>query len=176
VRRRRIGYRISQFFYTVGASFKPVDTGYAAARLSPELFRLFRTMHPAEQHHGIEVCAALELRGEDNPALLTAALLHDVGKSLMPPRLWERVAVVLVGYFAPRLAARWGREAPQGLRRGFVIRHRHAQWGAELVAEAGARSNTVRWIRRHHQPPGDDERLAALQAADEAPPGGNMRG
>lgn len=168
---RRIRYRAAQFFATVGASFRQVDTVYARARLSPALFRLFRTMGQAEQHHGIEVCRRLERQGWADPELLVAALLHDAGKMLMPPRLWERVLVVLVEHIWPEQAGRWSREAPQGLRRGFVIRCRHAAWGAALAAEAGARPNTVTWIKQHHAPPGDDEALVALQAADEASPG-----
>lgn len=166
----RIGYRVSQFFATLGAALKPVDAAYAKARLSPALFRLFQKMARAEQHHGIEVCIILEEEGMDDPELLTAALLHDVGKVLMPPRLWERVIVVLVAHSLPRLATRWGREAPTGLRRGFVIRQCHASWGAALATEAGAPPKTVAWIRGHHQPTGDDAALAALQAADEASP------
>jgi hypothetical protein len=159
---------VQQFLAIVKAPLKPVDIAYAEAHLKPGLRQLFCTMSPAEQHHGIKVCKALECKGIDDPELLTAALLHDAGKTLMPPHLWERVFVVLVEGAAPRLAQRWQNEAPQGLRRGFVIRRRHAAWGADLAAEAGAARRTVAWIRKHHDPAGEDAALAALQAADEA--------
>ena len=164
----RVRYRLAQFWRTLTAPFRPADESYAAAHLAPRLLGLFRRMSRAEQLHGIAVCQALEARGYADPDLLAAALLHDVGKLSVPPRLWERVLVVLGEHFFPALADRWGQGEPRGLRRGFVIRRRHAEWGAELAAQAGASPRTVTLIRRHHSPPGEDAQLAALQAQDNA--------
>ncbi len=158
---------MKQFCQTLCAPFRPVNTGYAAERLSPALLRLFQTMTPAEQQHSIALSQALEAQGHTDPDLLAAALLHDVGKTLHPPYLWERVWVVLGEHFLPRRAAAWGAGSPRGLRRGFVIRQQHAAWGADLATQSGASPCTADLIRRHHTPPGDDADLAALQAADE---------
>ncbi|MGC9346567.1 MAG: hypothetical protein ACP5JG_00395 [Anaerolineae bacterium] len=153
-----------------------IDEAYVKSRLaggpgggqsSDRLLELFREMPRAEQRHGIRVCRALEARGFEDPDLLVAALFHDAGKMLDPPRLWGRVLVVLVERFLPRVAARWSSGMAKGLRRAFVVRRRHPYWGAELVAEAGASPRTVALIRSHDQPAGEDELLAALQRADE---------
>ncbi len=152
------------------AGLRPVDGAYVRERLgcNGKLIRLFHTMSVAEQHHGIAVSRALEWEGHSDADLLAAALLHDVGKTLTPPSLLERVIVVLVERCAPRLARRWGDGEPTKLRRGFVVRRRHAEWGAALAAEAGATTRTVALVRRHHIAAGTDSLLAALQAADEA--------
>ncbi len=167
----RIRYRVAQFFQTFRDMLRPVDPSrdlpYVRARLSPELQTLFRRLPRAEQHHGITVARTLEAQGHDDPDLLTAALLHDVGKVNHPPRLWERVLVVLGEHYVPQLARRWGEGPPRGLHRGFVVRRRHPQWGAALVADAGAAARAVSLVRRHHAPPGDDAALAALQAVDD---------
>jgi putative nucleotidyltransferase with HDIG domain len=166
----RIRYRVAQFFQTLRDTLRPVDASkdlpYVRARLSPQLQALFRRLPRVEQHHGIAVARTLEAQGHDDPDLLTAALLHDVGKIKHPPRLWERVLVVLGEHYVPQLARRWSEGSPRGLRRGFVVRRRHPQWGAELVADAGGAARVVSLIRRHHAPPGDDAALAALQAVD----------
>ncbi len=162
----RVRYRVAQFFTTLWTSFRPVDVAYAARHLDPALLGLFRRMSRAEQHHGIAICRALQAQGYADSDLLVAALLHDVGKIQAPPRLWDRVIAVLGEHFAPQRAARWSVGEPRGLRRGFVVRRMHAEWGAALAEQAGASSRSVNLIRHHHDPAGDDVELAALQATD----------
>jgi putative nucleotidyltransferase with HDIG domain len=159
---------VAQFFRALWAPLLPIDAVYVRRHLDPALWRLFQTMARAEQHHGVAVCRALEAQGHDDPDLLVAALLHDVGKSVAPLHLWERVGVVLGEHVLPRAAARW-REGPlHGLRRGFVVRYRHPAWGAALARRAGASERAVTLIGRHHAKPGEsDPALRALQQVDE---------
>ena len=162
----RVRYRVAQFFATFWTSFRPVDVAYAARHLDPALLCLFRRMSRAEQHHGIAICRALEAQGYTDPGLLVAALLHDIGKIQAPPRLWDRVIAVLGEHFAPQRAARWSVGEPRGLRRGFVVRRMHPEWGAMLAEEAGATPRAAALIRQHHDPAEDDAELVALQATD----------
>ncbi len=152
---------------------------YAGARLEvcprgTDLLALFSSMPRTEQHHGVHVCRVLEQQGFGDRDLLAAALLHDVGKTVAPLSLWERVSVVLVERFAPRLATEWVEApadelVPVGVRRGFVVHRHHPAWGADLAARAGATPRTVAWIRQHHDPvDAGDPLLLALQDADEA--------
>ncbi|MBN1246749.1 MAG: hypothetical protein JXC32_03785 [Anaerolineae bacterium] len=191
MRAHRAWYRVRQFFRTAGAGFAPVDEAYVAGKLMhtadpAALLHLFRTMPRAERHHGVDVCRTLERQGHTDPDLQVAALLHDVGKAAAPPRLWERVTVVIGEHLAPRRAEAWGemhdndQAIPRGLRRAFVVRRYHARWGARMAAEAGASPRAVALMRHHHdtlhiEHPGaedaeddlDLDLLAALQAADE---------
>lgn len=167
----RVTHRVTQFFATLLAPFLPVAMPYAAAHLTPTLLALFRRMSRAEQRHGIALCRRLEAQGWRDPDLLAAALLHDAGKIQAPPRLWERVFVVLAEHFLPERAAAW-RSGAARWQRPFAARRYHAEWGANLAAEAGASPRAVALIRRHHDAPGGatpgaDEALPALQAADE---------
>jgi putative nucleotidyltransferase with HDIG domain len=162
----RVRYRVTQFFTTFWTSFRPVDVAYAACHLDSAQLRLFRRMSRAEQHHGITICRALQAQGYTDTDLLVAALLHDVGKIQAPPRLWDRVIAVLGEHFAPQRTARWSVGEPCGLKRGFVVRRMHAEWGAALAEQAGASPRSVALIRHHHDPAGDDVELAALQATD----------
>lgn len=162
----RVRYRVAQFFTMFWTSFRPVDANDAARYLDPALLRLFKRMSRAEQHHGIAICRALEAQGYTDSDLRVAALLHDVGKIQAPPRLWDRVIAVLGEHFAPRCAVRWSAGEPRGLRRGFVVRRMHPEWGAALAEQAGATPRAVALIRRHHEPAGEDVELAALQQTD----------
>lgn len=177
---QRVRHRVAQFARVLKAWVEPVDRVYVRTRLGAaapdgrdDLLALFVAMRRADQHHGIDVARTLERQGRVDPALSAAALLHDVGKVKAPVGVFTRVFVVLGEHFTPGLARKgsaWSASEPlpRGLRRGFVVRRHHPAWGAALAEEAGAPPQTVDWIRRHHDPPGADVRLAALQRADEA--------
>lgn len=151
---------------------RPVDYALAASVLSAEEMALFRRMRRSEQLHSLNVLRALREAGEDDPALLVAALLHDVGKTVAAFTLPERVLVVLVRKFAPAWYARWGQGEPRGWQKPFAISVRHPEWSAKLLANAGSSDRAVELARRHQDvvpdPPRDEtERLLlALQAAD----------
>ena len=158
---RRIRYRVKQFWHTLRAPWLPVEHAYAVVRLTPELLTPFERMSRAEQQHGIALCKALEARGITDADALVAGLLHDCGKSVAPPTLWDRVLVVLGEALLPRQAARWATHSemgspPRGLTRGFVIRKRHAEWGAAIAEQAGASPRAVALIRQHHHAMDDE--------------------
>jgi hypothetical protein len=168
--------RLRQGLRALTAWSRPVDTALAASVLSPPLLDLFRRMRRSEQQHSLNVLRTLRGWGYADPALMVAALLHDVGKIRAAYHLWDRVLVVLVRAVAPRRAARWGYEInePVGWRRPFVINFQHPRWSAEMAAQAGADPLAVELIARHqrkirHEPQTHtEELLVALQAADNA--------
>lgn len=165
--------RLRQGLRALTAWTHPVDEALAASVLPPDLLALFHRLRRAEQLHSLRVLRDLIAAGECDPALLAAALLHDVGKTVGPFSLPERVIVVLVRKAAPTLYARWSRSEPYGWRRPFAISRRHPEWSAQMAADAGADARTVELCRRHAEalpdpPRGEIERLlAVLQAADD---------
>ncbi len=165
--------RLRQGVRALLAGLRPVDFATARSILSPAEYGLFLRLRRSEQLHSLNVLRAVRTAGESDPDLLVAALLHDVGKTVAPFTLPERVLVVLVRRFAPALYARWGQGPPRGPTRAFAISQRHPAWSAELLAEAGSRATVVALARRHQErlsgPPQDElERLLlALQAADD---------
>ena len=164
----RLAYRSRQFLNASFRSHKPVESEVLLPYLSPVQIALFRRMQPSEQAHAFQVCERLKAAGQADRDLLTAALLHDVGKTLYPLSLWGRVGIVLGMHLLPRAARRWGEGQPKGLRLPFVVAAHHAEWGADLAARAGASARTVELIRRHHDPsPANDPLLVVLRQADD---------
>ena len=170
----RLRYRASQFWNALLAPKEGVATRTLQPYLSPTQIVLFRRMHPSEQSHAFQVLSRLKEGGQEDPDLLTAALLHDIGKILSPLSLWERVEIVLGRRFFPRAAKAWSAGQPRGLRHPFVVAEQHPAWGASLAAQTGATAQTVSLISRHHEalagPPTShtDQLLAALQQADDS--------
>jgi putative nucleotidyltransferase with HDIG domain len=168
---RYILYRLRQFQRARRETPSQAGLAQAEAVLPPALFDLFERLLPFEQAHAIRVYDGLVALGEDDPDLLAAGLLHDVGKARQPLRPWERALAVAAKKVLPDKFMQWGQGEPSGLRVGIVVAARHAQWGAEMSAEAGASERLVRLIRHHDAelsqiPEPDRPLIEALQSVD----------
>ena len=116
---------------------------------------LFGQMSVADQQHAIAVLQTLRGKGEDHPALLKAALLHDVGKAMGQPLLY-RAAIVLLQAFWPAALATLANApltACPAWRRPFVVHAQHPQIGAAWAKEADCNSMTVALIEHHQEKP-----------------------
>jgi acyl-coenzyme A synthetase/AMP-(fatty) acid ligase len=164
-------YRVWQFGRLLGSRMSAEATAEVRAWLTPPLFELFCRMTPGEQYHAYRVWQTLMKQGHADHDLLTAALLHDVGKSKMPLAVWEKVAIVLGFKFVPRLAEKWGQAEtvqPSWLARPFVVAVQHPAWGAGMAEAAGGSPVAVALIRCHQSKSNELELewLPVLQAAD----------
>ncbi|EHQ90287.1 HD domain-containing protein [Desulfosporosinus youngiae] len=149
-------YRINQFILAVFPRINPSEKNWALGYLSPEAKELFLQQSLPEQRHAINVAKSIletnpPISLEDLQNLITAALLHDCGKSLVSIRLWQRVYIVLM------------QKTPQSLRSrlekgrsvfAFSLRIdvQHALWGESLAKKAGLNSAVCLLIREHHTP------------------------
>ena len=174
----RINYRVGQFWNALYAHPTRRDLEWAFSILTPEQMALFTRLRPSEKAHSLSVLERLtqnkhmDLEGEDQD-LMVAALLHDVGKTLHPIHIWERVLIVLAKALFPEQVRQWGSGKPAGWRRVFVIAEQHPEWGAQLAARAGASRLAVELIRQHQNQIPDKSvdmfsgLLHRLQAADQ---------
>jgi len=104
--------------------------------------------------------------------LVRCALLHDVGKVRGDVSTWDKVLTVLAHQLAPNWAKQLGRYGKAGrlanIRHAFYIYFHHAERGAEMLTTAGADSQLISIIRRHHKGPNDEDssELRILKQAD----------
>ena len=175
---RRAHYRSSQFFKAVGARVTEEDRALVELVLvTPAQRALFDRMSVADQHHAVDMLRSLRAEGYDHPALMQAALLHDVAKSEAGITVFHRVAVVLLQAFRPAWLT-WLVRDPERTpdnfwRRPFVRYVQHPTIGACWAEEAECLPMAVSLIRRHHAPVSpssdavEDQLLRLLQAADD---------
>ncbi|TAK55048.1 MAG: HD domain-containing protein [Dehalococcoidia bacterium] len=162
----RLRHRLGQFFGALRPHVSAADRADACRYLAPGEQRLFESMMLRDQQHGIAVFRRIRVAmSGDDRQLLAAALLHDCGKGRVA--IWQRVAHVVLGVAAPGLRRRIASERGAGWRRAFWRLLYHPDIGAGLAERAGADADVVRIIREQDSPH-PDERLALLQAADEA--------
>ena len=120
-----------------------------SAQLTPAEMTLFQHFSNSDQWHSYRVMKTLQAANHIHPDLLTAALLHDVGKTRAPLSVWERSWVVLGQVIWPKKTAVWGQDAPLGWKRPFVVKAQHPAWGADMAAAAGSSELAIGLIRRH---------------------------
>jgi hypothetical protein len=139
--------------------------------LTDEQAAAFRRLQLFDQAHLCRVYEVLRSWGEEDPDLLVASLLHDLGKvgERGTVRLPHRVARVLLSRTSPRTLARLARLPPARWRAGFALAVHHPVLGARRAAELGCSDRTC-WLIAHHEddPPPDDDQLRRLIAADHA--------
>lgn len=169
-----IRYRLWQTWqYLTAAPLDDAAWQEIESRLTTTELILYHRYRASERRHAYRVMCALQKAGYEHPALLTAALLHDIGKTRLHLHVWERALVVAFAKLLPGRVERWGIGKPAGWRRTFVVKTQHPAWGAEMAANAGSDVLAVELIRRHQDPlPSNpageiDQLLHWLQWADD---------
>jgi hypothetical protein len=173
-------YRTFQFFVAVksnlvvNSQFTAEDETLLNSILAtPSQQQLFGNMFPNDRGHALAVARTLQQAGYTHPALMQAALLHDVGKSMGQPII-HRVLIVLLEAFWPAALQRLSAPGQASWwRRPFVIHAQHAAIGADWAKEAGCDLLAVNLIIRHQDVVSstrsdneEDKLLQALQWAD----------
>ncbi len=162
----RVVHRVRQFFGALRPHVEPEDRAGAYRYLNEQQRAVFASMMLRDQQHAIDVYRRIRASAaSDDPPLFAAALLHDCGKGRVA--LWQRVAHVVLGAIVPSLRLRIASEHGAAWRQAFWHLLHHPEIGADMVAHTAADPDTIRMIREQDTE-SPDQRLALLQAADEA--------
>lgn len=146
-------YRVRQVWWNLTA--RPLSENELtslATTLNEGEMALFLQQSVGGQRHGLRVMRYLKESGCDQQDLLTAALLHDIGKELVHISWLDRSIVVLGQRFFPKWSSNLSNREPVGWHRAFVVKARHADWGAEAAQAIGSSTTAVQLIRYHQDP------------------------
>lgn len=155
-------YRVTQVVDALTATMPEQDRAEALSHLPGSLGAVFLQMSVRDQRHSLKVMRRLRAAGIEDPLMLQAALLHDVGKSRVPLGIPGRSLLVLGEAFRP-LA--WILRVPiLGARIGRY--RRHPEVGAQMVAAAGGDPRLVEIVAEHQADSPARPETRRLQAAD----------
>lgn len=152
-------------FRDAGIGPDECDLQLAKDHLPTPLLELFMGQNPRDIRHSARTASWLTERGDINPDLIQAALLHDIGKGSQ--RRWDRVVYVVAACVRidGLLASRTSRFA---LRRAVARSARHPGRGAGMLRGAGAPDRVVELTKLHHLARPQDAMLTRLSEADAA--------
>ena len=173
-------YRLQQFWWNLNARpLSATQKEEIAQHLTPAQFTLYQTYTLTDQQHTYRVLQTLLKAGYNHPDLLTAGLLHDVGKTKTNMTLIDRVIIVLGKQLAPQTAHQWGHiplQQAKRWQRPFIVRQQHPQWSADMVQQIDTTPLALQLIKHHQdqletiQPPPSPsfrQLLPILQWADD---------
>ena len=161
-----MNYRIYQFCKAVFPRIDSAEYNWALQILTPEAIILFNKQSRSEQRHALDVAQSLltkkcNFTDMDRQNILTAALLHDCGKSTIELYLWQRVYIVLMQKLPQGLWALL-EKGPALLAQPLKVDDLHPIWGEQLAKEAALNNHICCLIREHHNPQTELGRLLAL--------------
>ncbi len=144
-------YRVWQLWQVLIAKpLKAAEWQAIEAVLTAEELELFGYFSLNDQLHSYRVMQDLLARKWNDSQLLTAALLHDIGKTKVKLTLIDRSLAVLLKKLFPSRTTEWGMGEAVGWKRPFVVKAQHPEWGAQMVEAIGTDKTAV-WLIRHHQ-------------------------
>lgn len=151
---------------------KPAERVDAELRrlLEPAELALTTDLSVSDRAHMLAVYRRLVRSGCQDPDLLKAALLHDIGKADRGARvgLVHRTIAVLLRASSPALLLRLATGGDSGWRRPFRLIVDHPAIGARNARDAGCNERVCWLIEQHHAvDAGGDTAVQALQSADE---------
>ncbi len=153
-----IGHLARRFLWSMRTrGVEPDDDRWARGRLSPSELRLWESMDPVDRAHSVAVARRVARWSEESGTVIpswvmTAALLHDVGKCGSDLPTWARVITAVLDRVVPtRTAVAWARREGTF---GRIGRHlTYTDLGASMLDEAGSDPRVAAWAREHHRRP-----------------------
>jgi len=130
-----------------------IDRAWVESVLSEAEYALWRRQYGPDRRHTASVAREVERRlgHEASPAVLAAALLHDIGKIDADLGTWGRVVATLSAKVAGRDTAKlWSKSSGFTRRVGLYLQH--PEIGADMLEMAGSDPLTVAWAAEHHRP------------------------
>src|SRR3954452_15308329 len=107
-------HRLRQGLRALFAFARPVNDELAGRFLLRAQLIAFKRLRRGEQLHSLNVLRAVLAQADMTPPeLAIAALMHDVGKTRYPLRLWQKSIAVLVRKGAPATFDRLSRGDPR---------------------------------------------------------------
>ncbi|MDA8227356.1 MAG: HD domain-containing protein [Desulfitobacterium hafniense] len=149
-------YRAKQFYKALVPIISNTERAWVKDFLPHRAACLFFQQSLVEQRHALDVAFDIKeqssfLPAKDLKTLLTAALLHDCGKSIIKIKLWHRIMAVIL-FKIPNLLRSKLLNHCVIFSLPMKIANHHPIWGEKLSKQAGVDKDVQVLIRQHHDP------------------------
>lgn len=146
-------YRVKQFIWGFISLYKKIDYDYISKYLNEEDLLLFNRLKVNDKHHCIRVCkdsinfnSTLNKNEKVEEAKLArAALLHDIGKSVLHLSLIDKSIIVILDRITK------GKIRKYKNNRKINIYYNHPKEGYEILKEKGYSEEILEVVRDHHK-------------------------
>ncbi|AOY78103.1 HD domain-containing protein [Clostridium formicaceticum] len=138
-------YRIKQFFQGVTAKIYDEDIVFIKSHLSEKEQNLFFQLRKSEQRHCLNVAYGCHQEAPQNPDLVKAALLHDIGKIGSNLTLVNKSFVVIIQKLKLK-----GKMLPPFLQKALHYKNNHAELGYQLLLKLQLNDRILFLVRNHH--------------------------
>ena len=155
-----LGWRTVQAF--IPGLARPADA-FARRWLTDEEYSLYLQLDVRDRSHSVLVARRLLDAGTAERELVAAALLHDIGKSLLP---FNPVFRVIAHLYRPRGLPSWPLQP--GLHGALQLREHHEQLGAQLIRDAGGSPRVAQLVRQLGDERSREPAVRLLREADAA--------
>lgn len=146
-------YRIKQFWWGFVSLYKKIDYEFLKKYLNEEELLLFNKLKINDKHHSIRVCKdaiqfnnSLECNEKlDEIKLGKAALLHDIGKSILHLSLIDKSVIVILNKISKGKIKKYKKN------KKVNIYYNHPEEGYKILNERGYSKDILEVIRYHHK-------------------------
>lgn len=146
-------YRVRQFIWGLFSLYRKVDYDYVKKYLSEEDLVLFDRLKVNDKHHCIRVCndainfnsSLKENERVEEVILGKAALLHDVGKSVLHLSLIDKSLIVILDRLTKGKIKKYKKN------KRINIYYNHPKEGYEILKSRGYSKEILEVVRDHHK-------------------------
>lgn len=155
-------YRVRQFYKALFAKMTPSDQAFYKQYLTAKEITLFEQLKVYDQKHSVLVAKYLAQLTPEDPYMIKAGLLHDIGKQVYPLNPVEKGLMVILHKLS--------KGKIQGFKALKMVKgyYEHPLLGYQLLEACGEYdAHFLMLVRDHHQKQITDEQLKRLKQADD---------
>lgn len=155
--------RVKQFILAITAHLSEEDISYSLKYLNKEEWVLFNQLKEDEKKHSIRVAQKLALLSGGNVELIKVGLLHDIGKTVVPLTIREKVLMVALDKITH---GRIAKKTQLKMVKGY---YKHPLLGYYLLKSKGDYTESFLYLIKEHHTKQEEKNiyLQWLQQADD---------
>ncbi|MFA6942072.1 MAG: HDIG domain-containing metalloprotein [Clostridiaceae bacterium] len=153
--------RIRQFLIYLFSSLSCQDIEYIDKKLDNNIKYVFLKLSKYEKKHSILVAQAVEKEFKNDPDLVVAALLHDIGKTKYHINITQKSLLVVLDHLTK------GKLKKITINKSINIFYNHGQIGYDILKNSGYNNRILFIVKNHHNKNISSDDLSIIRKFDD---------